>query len=100
MKILLENQRVIHDGANSKTFNTPNQKTVILLPKKFASNIVALAAEHITTSSSFESLSDDLKNIIEANHVYQLKSSMLIFTRIKPLKVRSPKRMTHASISN
>ena len=71
IQTLLENQKVIRNTANTGCFdkNTKIHTEPLIIPKKFASNIRTSLTKSISTSNSFELLSENLGNVLEANNI-------------------------------
>ena len=68
---LLENQKVIQNTVNTGSFdkNTKSRTEPFIIPKKFASHIRTSLTKPISTSNSFELLSENSGNVLEANNI-------------------------------
>ena len=71
IQTLLENQKVIQNTINTRTFdkNTNIHTEPFIIHKTFASNIRALLTKPLSTSNSFELLSKNSGNVLEANNI-------------------------------
>ena len=71
IQTLLENQKVIQNTVNTGSFdkNTKIHTEPFIIPKKFASNIRTSLTKPISTSNSFELLSKNSGNVLEANNI-------------------------------
>ena len=75
IQTLLENQKVIQNTVNTRSFdkNTNIHTEPFVRHKKFASNIRALLTKPISTSNSFELLSKNSGNVLEANNILSIE---------------------------
>ena len=71
IQTLLENQKVIQNTVNTGSFdkNTKIHTEPFIIPKKFAPNIRTSLTKPISTSNSFELLSENSGNVLEANNI-------------------------------
>ena len=71
MQTLLKNQKVFQNTVNTGSFdkNTKIHTEPFIIPKKFASNIRTSLTKPISTSNSFELLSENSGNVLEANNI-------------------------------
>ena len=71
IQTLLENQKVIQNTVNTGSFdkNTKSRTEPFIIPKKFASHIRTSLTKPISTSNSFELLSENSGNVLEANNI-------------------------------
>ena len=78
IQTLLENQKVIQNTVRSGRFdkNTIIHTEPFILPKKFTSNIRTTLTKHISTSNSFELLSENSENVLDLIMFCQQKSTI------------------------
>ena len=71
IQTLLENQEVIQKTVNTGSVdkNTKIHTEPFIIPKKFVSNIRTSLTKPISTSNSFELLSENSGNVLEANNI-------------------------------
>ena len=84
---LLENQNVFQNTVNTGKLEP------FIVPKKFASNIRTPLANPISTSNSFELLSENFENIQEANHASTTETNTVKDSKTKNAKTsNAPKK--------